>query len=102
MRVTYPERRDREEQAATMNHVSTPRDWQRFLPLACLAAGLPAFLGAGPSPSVTIEIKDYVELPITGKLDGTGQTDGELARLNSLHEEPGGARRFFINDLNGP
>jgi len=102
MRVTYPGPRGREEQAATMDHVSTPRDWKRYLPLACLAAGLPALLGAGPAPSVTIEIKDYVELPITGKLDGTGQTDGELARLNSLHEEPGGARRFFINDLNGP
>ena len=85
-----------------MDQVSTSRDWKRLLPVACLAAGLPVLLGAGPAPSVTIEIKDYVELPITGKLDGTGQTDGELARLNSLHEEPGGARRFFINDLNGP
>jgi len=85
-----------------MDQVSPSRDWKRLVPVVCLAAGLPALLGAGPAPSVTIEIKDYVELPITGKLDGTGQTDGELARLNSLHEEPGGARRFFINDLNGP
>jgi hypothetical protein len=85
-----------------MDHLGTPRDWKRLLPLVCLAAGLPVLLAAGPAPSVTIEIKDYVELPITGKLDGTGQTDGELARLNSLREEPGGARRFFINDLNGP
>ena len=85
-----------------MDQVSTSRDWKRLVPVVCLAAGLPVLLGAGPAPSVTIEIKDYVELPITGKLDGTGQTDGELARLNSLHEEPGGARRFFINDLNGP
>jgi len=85
-----------------MDQVCTLRDWKRLLSVACLAAGLPVLLVAGPAPSVTIEIKDYVELPITGKLDGTGQTDGELARLNSLHEEPGGARRFFINDLNGP
>ena len=85
-----------------MDQVSTSRDWKRLLPVACLAAGLPVLLGAGPAPSITLEIKDYVELPITGKLDGTGQTDGELARLNSLHEEPGGGRRFFINDLNGP
>jgi hypothetical protein len=51
---------------------------------------------------VTIDITDYVEMPITGKLDGKGQTDGMLARVNSLREEPGGAPRFFVNDLNGP
>ena len=85
-----------------MHHVKTARERRRVLPLACLATALPVLLGAGPGPSVTLEIKDYVELPITGKLDGTGQTDGELARLNSLREEPGGASRFFINDLNGP
>ena len=41
-------------------------------------------------------------MPITGTLDGTGQTDGMLARVNSVREEPGGARRLFINDMNGP
>jgi hypothetical protein len=85
-----------------MDHLNTPCDRRRLGLLACLAAGLPVLLTAGSTPSLTLEIKDYVELPITGKLDGAGQTDGELARLNSLREEPGGARRFFINDLNGP
>ena len=69
---------------------------------ASLAAGLPVLLTAGPERSLTLEIKDYAELPITGKLDGTGQSDGMLARMNSLREEPGGAKRFFINDINGP
>ena len=69
---------------------------------ASLAAGLPVFLAAGPERSLTLEIRDYAELPITGKLDGTGQSDGMLARMNSLREEPGGAKRFFINDINGP
>jgi len=42
-------------------------------------------------------------MPITGALDGTGQQNGLLARVNFLREEPGGGRgRFFINDLNGP
>jgi hypothetical protein len=41
-------------------------------------------------------------MPITGQPQGKGQTDGMLARINSLREEPGGAKRFFINDLNGP
>jgi hypothetical protein len=67
-----------------------------------LTACLPAFSVAGSEPSLTLEIKDYVELPITGKLDGTGQSDGMLARMNSLREEPGGANRLFINDVNGP
>jgi Glucose / Sorbosone dehydrogenase len=58
----------------------------------------PAF----PLSPLTIEIKDYVALPITGSVDGTGQTDGMLARVNTVREEPGGARRLFINDLNGP
>jgi hypothetical protein len=69
---------------------------------ASFAVGLSALVGAGGSGPVTLEIKDYVEMPITGKLEGKGQTDGMLARLNSLREEPGGASRFFINDLNGP
>jgi hypothetical protein len=54
-----------------------------------------------PAP-VTLELKDYATFPITGVLDGKGQTDGMLARINSLREEPGGAARFFVNDLNGP
>jgi hypothetical protein len=70
--------------------------------MACLVVGVPALLGAGGSGSVTLQIKNYVEMPITGKLDGKGQTDGMLARVNSLREEPGGANRFFVNDLNGP
>ena len=67
-----------------------------------LTACLPALGVMGSESSLTLEIKDYVELPITGKLDGTGQSDGMLARMNSLREEPGGANRFFINDVNGP
>jgi hypothetical protein len=51
---------------------------------------------------LTIEVKDFAELPITGKLDGTGQVDGMLARVNSIREEPGGGGRLFITDMNGP
>jgi hypothetical protein len=57
---------------------------------------------AAGSPPMTLELKDYAAMPITGLLDGKGQTDGMLARVNSLQEEPGGSNRFFINDLNGP
>jgi glucose/sorbosone dehydrogenase len=70
--------------------------------IACLLAALPALWASADSPALTLELKDYVMMPITGLLDGKGQTDGMLARVNSLREEPGGATRFFVNDLNGP
>jgi hypothetical protein len=70
--------------------------------LAALALTLPALYGAGTSGPIVVEIKDYAVMPITGAVDGKGQTDGMLARVNSLREEPGGANRFFVNDLNGP
>jgi hypothetical protein len=59
-------------------------------------------LAADTPGALTLEITDYVEMPVTGKYDGTGQTDGMLARVNSMREEPGGAARLFIADLNGP
>lgn len=40
-------------------------------------------------------------MPITGKVDGPGNS-GSLARVNVLREEPGGTKRFFVSDLNGP
>ena len=54
-----------------------------------------------PAP-LALEIADYLALPITGKLDGTGQTDGMLARVNAFREEPGATERTFLVDLNGP
>jgi hypothetical protein len=65
-----------------------------------------AFFGLLPAVAsaqqLTIELKDFVSMPITGKVDSTGQTDGMLSRVNGLREEPGGASRVFINDMNGP
>ena len=53
-------------------------------------------------PELTIQIKDYADMPITGAVDGAGNSSGLLARINFLREEPGGGRgRLFINDLNG-
>jgi hypothetical protein len=65
--------------------------------LASLVCGLAA------SPELTIEIKDYAAMPMTGAVDGPGNSAGLLARINFLREEPGGGRkRLFVNDLNGP
>jgi hypothetical protein len=41
-------------------------------------------------------------MPMTGLGDGKGSNDVLLARVNTLREEAGGARRQFISDLNGP
>lgn len=55
---------------------------------------------APATPRQTLELADYVQMPITGEPGGEN-TRGELARVNFLRDEPGG-RRFFVNDLNGP
>jgi hypothetical protein len=69
--------------------------WRLFA-VACILAG-------APQESQHPGTKDYATMPITGALDGTGQQNSLLARVNFLREEPGGGRgRFFINDLNGP
>jgi hypothetical protein len=56
---------------------------------------------AGAEAPLVLQIKDYATAPMTGSTTGTGNR-GSLARINMLREEPGGAGRFFVNDLNGP
>src|SRR5438477_8477484 len=76
--------------------------WFGAIAIVFLAAALHA-LGVPPANAqLTIEIKDYVRMPMTGLADGKGSNDGLLARVNTLREEPGGANRFFVTDLNGP
>jgi len=70
--------------------------------LAALAVGV-AVVRADPAAqsSVVIRLEDYATMPMTGSPTGTGNT-GSLARVNVLREEPGGAARLWVNDLNGP
>ncbi len=50
----------------------------------------------------TLELADYVELPITANMSAPAdRVTGVLARGSILLDEPGG-KRSFINDLNGP
>lgn len=58
--------------------------------------GVPIF-----AQQLTLEIKDYATLPITGSAEAKDNVSSLLARINYLREEPGG-KRFFVNDLNGP
>src|ERR1700730_2169420 len=54
------------------------------------------------SAQTTLEIKDYVTMPLTGLVDGKVGNSVLLSRVNSVKEEPGGATRLFIVDQNGP
>jgi glucose/arabinose dehydrogenase len=58
--------------------------------------------GWSASPELTLDIKDFAALPVTGAIDGPGNSAGLLARINFLRQEPGGKKRIFVNDLNGP
>jgi glucose/arabinose dehydrogenase/mono/diheme cytochrome c family protein len=65
-----------------------------------LAFAATRLLAVQAAPRLALELEDYAALPITA--DNTDQnTRAQLARVNSLRDEPGG-RRFFVNDLNGP
>ena len=63
---------------------------------------LAALWPSSASAQLTIELKDYVTMPMTGVTEGKGSNEVLLARVNAVREEPGGANRFFVADLNGP
>ncbi len=53
--------------------------------------------------TVMLQVRDYLTLPPTEKLDPTTQQQGEFSRVNFLREEPGADReRVFLSNLNGP
>jgi mono/diheme cytochrome c family protein len=84
--------------------VSDTEIWSIVNYLRALAANENVAVAPTPAaqaaPRKTLELADYVQMPITGEPGGEN-TRGQLARVNFLREEPGG-RRFFVNDLNGP
>jgi hypothetical protein len=51
---------------------------------------------------LTIHIKDFVQMPITGDAVSKGSNSSLLARESFIRQEPGGSKRLFITDLNGP
>jgi hypothetical protein len=60
-------------------------------------------LHAQSGQQLTLHIRDFVTMPITGQPDSAGANAGLLARESFLREEPGGNKqRLFISDLNGP
>jgi hypothetical protein len=69
--------------------------------IVCCAVAVSGFSQARET-QMLLEIRDYATMPTTGLIDGRGNNDAMLARINGIHEEPGGKQRFFVNDLNGP
>jgi hypothetical protein len=49
---------------------------------------------------ITLEIRDYATMPITGAPIGKTTNEWLLSRVNVIREEPGGAERLF-RDMNG-
>ena len=64
-----------------------------------LSVTLARLFAAQPTPRLALELQEYAALPITADNTNTN-TRAQLARVNYLRDEPG-ARRFFVNDLNG-
>ena len=75
----------------------------RLFTAAIVAAASATMIASPPeSTPLTLELRDFATLPITGNVEGAGQVDGMLARVNSVREEPGGTGRMFVTDMNGP
>jgi len=59
-------------------------------------------VAAQAQQALTLELRDYATLPITGQPIGKTSNEMLLARVNAIREEPGGAPRLFVTDMNGP
>src|SRR6266571_4637224 len=70
--------------------------------IACFVFAVMVFFVGSASSQTTLEIKDYLTMPLTGLVDGTVGNSVLLSRVNAVKEEPGGATRLFIPDQNGP
>jgi hypothetical protein len=69
-------------------------------PQATTPAAPAAATPASPATERTLELADYVELPVTGN-GSADRVSGVLARGSIMRDEPGG-QHFFVNDLTGP
>jgi hypothetical protein len=70
-----------------------------------LGVGVPWRGGAAAQApaDMTLEIEDYVAMPITGKLVGAATAnESALSRVNAIREETGGSHRWFLPVVSGP
>src|SRR6267142_2450295 len=69
---------------------------------ACLVLAVVVCTASTARAQPMLEVRDFVIMPMTGLVDGKGNNELLLSRVNTLREEVGGAKRLFISDLNGP
>ena len=69
---------------------------------ACVALAVVVCSASTAWAQPMLELRDFVVTPMTGLVDGKGNNELLLSRVNTLREEVGGAKRLFISDLNGP
>ncbi len=67
-----------------------------------LLAVLSVSAAAHAQQTLTLEIRDFATMPISGLPLGKTSNEMLLARVNAIREEPGGADRLFVADMNGP
>ena len=72
----------------------------RIAGLLLAVMGLSA--AAQAQQTLTLEIQDFATMPITGVPLGKTTNEMLLSRVNAIREEPGGAPRLFVADMNGP
>src|SRR5688572_2132312 len=54
-------------------------------------------------PGVTIELEDFITMPVLGKLEGAATpNESAIARVNGIREETGGSHRLFLPVVSGP
>ena len=85
-----------------MGTARTTRVTSAFIVSCLVSMSYGSLRSAAQSAVASIELEDFLVMPITGKVDGTGSNELLLSRVNTLREEVGGAKRVFISDLNGP
>jgi hypothetical protein len=68
----------------------------------CLLAFLSLSAVASAQQTLTLELRDFATIPVTGAPLGKASNEMLLARVNAIREEPGGATRLFVTDMNGP
>ena len=66
---------------------------------ACVALAVVVCSASPARAQPMLELRDFVVTPMTGLVDGKGNNEVLLSRVNTLREEVGGAKRIFISDL---
>src|SRR2546428_2860238 len=92
----------RERRYATIAAHSLEGHMRSFVRSLVLIVSALLIRSTAASAQATLELEDFLTMPMTGSVDSKGSNDVLLSRVNTLREEAGGSSRLFISDLNGP